>query len=85
MISDRTGHQGRLVQAYHALTALEALETDGFHTGIAVAVMNARAAYERLSEHQSDPDLTAAQAALIQTALELLRMKLHALGHGAAA
>jgi hypothetical protein len=43
--------------------------------------MNGRVAYKRLYAHQHDASLTAGQATLIRTALELLQAKLRAFGH----
>jgi hypothetical protein len=79
--SDQSPCLDRLLAANRALKALDAAEKDDTGPGLSVAVINAKIAYKRLYDHQNDADLTLAQMVLIQTALELLRVKLRTLGH----
>jgi hypothetical protein len=79
--SDQSPCLDRLVAANRALKALYAAEKDESRHSLSVAVINATAAYKHLCAHQNDGDLTLTQLALIQTALDLLRVKLRTLGH----
>jgi hypothetical protein len=79
--SDQSPCLDRLLAANRALKALYAAEKDESRHSLSVAVANAKVAYKDLCPHQNDADLTLAQLALIQTALNLLRTKLRTLGH----